>query len=386
MPVQLYPHQEEAVSQMHNGCILMGDVGTGKSMAALAYYVDNESPRDVYIITTAKKRDGLDWIAECAAWGIGPTEDSTLHGCVTIDSWNNLHKYVEVENAFFILDEQRLVGAGAWTASFLKIARKNRWILLSATPGDTWLDYIPVFVANGYYKNRTEFKREHVVFKPYTKFAQVDKYINTKKLIRLRQEVLVEMPYERHTEREVHYVDMEFDCERFDKVYKKRWNVFENRPLKDAGEMFRCMRRVVNEDRSRLRYIRALLETHPRLIVFYNFDYELEILRELRGDVQVAEWNGHKHEPIPDSDSWIYLVQYVAGSEGWNCITTDAMVLYSLTYSYKNWAQAFGRIDRLNTEYRVLHYYVLASLSVIDKMILNSLKRKKSFNEKRHHL
>ena len=385
MPVTLYPHQEEAVSKMHNGCILMGDVGTGKSMAAIAYYVDNESPRDLYVITTAKKRDGLDWIAEAAAWGVGPTRDSTLHGTITIDSWNNIHKYIGVENAFFILDEQRLVGNGTWVSSFLKIAKKNSWIILSATPGDTWLDYIPVFVANGFYRNRTEFKREHVVYSPYSKFAKVDRYLGTQKLLKLRAQVLVEMPYDRHTEREVHYVDMEFDCELFDKVYKRRWNPFEDRPLRDVAEMFRCMRRVVNSDPSRVSYIRTLLKTHKRLIVFYNFDYELELLRELRDVVQVAEWNGHKHEAIPNSDSWVYLVQYVAGSEGWNCVTTDAMVLYSLTYSYKNWHQAYGRIDRLNTKYLSLHYYVLASSSVIDKMILNSLKRKKSFNEKKHY-
>lgn len=384
MPVQLYPHQEEAVGKMHNGCILMGDVGTGKSMAAIAYYADNESPRDLYVITTAKKRDGLDWIGEAAAWGIGPTRDSTLHGTITIDSWNNLHKYTGVEDAFFILDEQRLVGGGAWTSSFLKIAKKNRWILLSATPGDTWLDYIPVFVANGFYKNRTEFKREHVVFSPYSKFAKVDRYIGTQKLARLRTQILVEMPYDRHTEREVHYVDMEFDCELFDKVWKKRWNPYEGRPLRDVGEMYRCARRVVNSDPVRVERCRELLETHPRLIIFYNFDYELDLLREMKDQVEVREWNGHKHEPVPTGESWVYLVQYVAGSEGWNCVSTDAMVLYSLTYSYKNWHQAFGRIDRLNTKHLTLHYYVLASSSLIDKMILFALKRKKNFNEKRH--
>lgn len=384
MPVQLYPHQDEAVGNMHNGCILMGDVGTGKSMAAVAYYCDNESPRDLYIITTAKKRDGLDWVAECAAWGIGPTENSTLHGKVTVDSWNNMHKYTEVTDAFFILDEQRLVGSGAWTKSFLKVAKHNRWILLSATPGDTWLDYIPVFVANGYYKNRTEFKREHVVYSPYSKFAKVNRYIGTRKLAKLQQEVLVEMPYERHTEREVHYVDMEFDCELFDQVWKKRWNPFEGCPLRDVAEMYRCARRVVNGDPVRVRKIRELLDGHDKLIVFYNFDYELELLRELKDITTVAEWNGHKHEPIPNTSHWAYLVQYVAGSEGWNCIDTDAMVMYSLTYSYKNWHQAFGRIDRLNTEYLTLHYYVLASSSLIDKMILFSLKQKKNFNEKRH--
>ena len=386
MPVQLYPHQEDALGKMHNGCILVGGVGVGKSRTAMAYYHDNESPKDLYVITTAKKRDSLDWMGEAAKFGIGMTADSTVGGVMTVDSWNNLYKYAEVKDAFFILDEQRLVGSGAWTKSFLKIAKHNRWILLSATPGDSWLDYIPVFVANEFYKNRTQFKDEHVVYSPYSKFAKVDKYLGTRKLLDLRKQILVEMPYERHTTREVHYVDVEFDCELFDKVWKKRWNPFEGRPLKDVAEQYRCMRRVVNEDPVRVQTIRGLLDGHDKLIVFYNFDYELELLRELKDIVTVAEWNGHKHEPIPNTDSWVYLVQYVAGSEGWNCIETDAMVFYSLTYSYKNWHQAFGRIDRLNTPFATLHYYVLISNSIIDKFVNNSLKRKESFNEKKGHL
>lgn len=386
MEVKLYPHQEDALGRMHNGCILVGGVGTGKSRTAAAYYHDNESPKDVYVITTAKKRDSHDWIGEFARFGVGRTPDSSIAGVLTVDSWNNLHNYADVEGAFFIFDEQRLVGNGSWVKSYLAIARKNNWILLSATPGDTWLDYIPVFLANGFYKNRTEFKREHVVYQPYSRYAKVERYLGLRKLEAYRKEILVEMPYERHTTREVHYVDMEFDCESMDRVWKKRWNVFENRPLKDVGEQYRCMRRIANTDPSRLRTVYDLLEIHDRLIVFYNFDYELEILRELSNVCTLAEWNGHKHEEIPDTESWVYLVQYAAGSEGWNCISTDAMVMYSLTYSYKYWHQAFGRIDRLNTPFDVLHYYVLTSLALIDRQILNALKQKRNFNEKQTNM
>jgi hypothetical protein len=383
-PVTLYPHQEDALSRMHNGCVLWGGVGTGKSRTAMAYYHDNEAPKDVYVITTAKKRDSLDWIVEGANFGVGTEPDATLHGVLTVDSWNNMSKYEEVRDAFFVFDEQRLVGSGSWTKSFLRIAKANRWILLSATPGDTWLDYIPVFVANGFYKNRTAFKREHVVYSSYSKFPKVEKYLGVRKLLDIRSKILVEMPYEQHTTREVHFVDMEFDCELFDKVWKRRWNVFENRPLKDVAEQYRVARKLVNTDPSRVGTIRSLLEKHDKLIVFYNFDYELELLRELSDVVTVAEWNGHKHEQIPECRRWAYLVQYAAGSEGWNCIDTDAMVLYSLTYSYKHWHQAFGRIDRLNSPFVILHYYVLTSQSIIDKFILGSLRLKRNFNERKH--
>lgn len=380
----LAPHQEDALDRMHNGCILFGGLGSGKSRTAVAYYMDNESPKDVYVITTAKKRDSMDWNTEFARFGIGFTPDTTVGGILTIDSWNNMHKYAGVENAFFVLDEQRLVGSGSWTKSFLKIAKRNTWILLSGTPGDTWMDYVPVFVANGFYKNRTEFVREHVIYRPYAKFPVVDRYVGHNKLLNHRRQILVEMDFDRHTQREVEYVDVEFDCELFDRVWKKRWNVFEERPLKDVAEKYRCARRVVNSSPDRVQTIRRLLQTHPRLIVFYNFDYELELLRELTDEIVVAEWNGHKHEEVPDVDRWVYLVQYAAGSEGWNCITTDAMVMYSATYSYKHWAQAFGRIDRMNTPFKILYYYVLASLSPVDKQILSSLKQKRDFNEKKH--
>lgn len=341
----------------------------------------HEAPRDVYVITTAKKRDSGDWMGDFARIGVGTSKDATVAGVLTVDSWNNLKKYEGVKDAFFIFDEQRLVGAGAWTKAFIKIARSNRWILLTATPGDTWLDYIAVFIANGFYKNRTEFKREHVVYSSYTKFPKVERYVAVGRLVRQRNDILVEMPYVRHTTRKTVYVPIEVDTELFERVHKKRWNVFKNQPIRDAAEWFFTMRKVANSAPSRLAAVRTLLEKHPRLIVFYNFDYELEALRTLADCTNVAEWNGHKHQSIPDTDKWVYLVQYIAGAEAWECTTTDAMCFYSLTYSYKNYHQAHGRIDRLNTPYSVLWYYVLRSGTVIDTVIYGSLKKKHNFNE-----
>lgn len=389
----LYPHQREALGRMHNGCVLTGDVGSGKSITAIAYYAENESPRDVYIFTTAKKRDSLDWEEEAVKFGLGKERDATLHGVLTVDSWQNIHKYEGIEDAFVIADEQRIVGKGKWSKSFLKIAKKNRWIMLSATPGDVWLDYVTLFVANGFYKNRTAFTREHVVYNTYAKFPKVDRYLGTGKLIRLRNSLLVEMPFERHTTRHMKRVVPTYDEELYLKVVKDRWHVYEERPLRDVSELFSVMRKVVNSDDSRLQKLKDLLDRHPRVIVFYNFDYELEMLRGLASTVgsttvtgpapigSIAEWNGHKHEPVPTTDRWLYLVQYTAGAEGWNCITTNATVFFSLNYSYKLLHQAQGRIDRLNTPYEDLYYYIFRSEASIDSMIWKSLRQKKSFNE-----
>lgn len=380
--LDLAPHQKKAVQELDNGKILMGGVGSGKSRTAVAYYLAKESPKDIYVITTAKKRDSLDWVGEFAA-GHVYRDDRARHGKLVVDSWNNIDKYDKVENAFFIFDEQRLVGSGAWYKSFIKIARNNHWILLSATPGDTWLDYVAVFVANGFYKTRTEFKARHCIYSHYGSYPKLERYVEVRELIANRAAIVVEMPYLRGTVRHLTQVKCEYDKELMETCQKKRWNVLENRPLRDVSEMFRVARKIVNTDSTRLTSLLSILESHPRVIVFYNFNYELDALKtKLQEEgMCMAQWNGHKHEPIPDSESWIYLVQYTAGSEGWNCIETDAMVFYSLTYSYKQFEQAFGRIDRMNTPFTDLYYYILMDDSWISKAIWRALQTKKNFNE-----
>lgn len=375
---KLRPHQLTALGKLSSGKILWGGVGSGKSMVAAGLYVRDYSNRDVYVITTAKKRDSLDWNREFARFGIGQTPDATVAGVLVIDSWNNIHKYADRRDAFFIFDEQRLVGSGGWVKAFLRIAANNAWILLSATPGDSWMDFIPCFIANGFVKNRTEFKRNHVIYKSYTKFPSVDRYVNTGKLIRWRNQIVVHMPYERLTTRHSIAIPVDHDEALMRRVMKDRWNPWEKRPIKNAGEFYALMRKVVATHPSRLEALRKKMEQHPRLIVFYNFDYELEILRGVE-DIPIAEWNGHKHEEIPDTDRWLYLVQFTAGAEGWECISTNATFLFTQNPSYKVTEQAYGRIDRLNTPFVNLFYYVPMSDTWIDKRLRKAFEEKRDF-------
>src|SRR4051812_28987488 len=333
--VDLRPHQRDALNRLRNGNILWGQVGSGKSRVALAYYMKYEAPKDIIVITTAKKRDSKDWESEASLFVIGNAPEASMAGVLTVDSWNNLHKYRDQDDVFFIFDEQRLVGSGRWSKDFIRATRSNTWILLTATPGDTWLDYISVFVANGFYRNRTEFKREHVVYNSYAKFPKVDRYVNVQKLIRQRNQILVKMVMTRTTVRNEKNIWVDYDEELMADIVKRRWQVWENRPVKNIAELFYVMRKVANIHPTRLEECRRLLKLRKRLIIFYNFDYELKILQGLGQDVPCGEWNGHRHDPLPTGETWVYLVQYMAGSEGWNCTETDTIVFYSLTYSYK---------------------------------------------------
>lgn len=397
MAISLYKHQEEALKKMKNGCILCGGVGSGKSRTALAYYFtlyggqlrpykQMKKPADLYIITTARKRDQFEWDGDMIPFLMSTNPECNKGSQkVVVDSWNNIKKYQKVYGAFFIFDEQRVVGSGAWVKAFLDITRKNKWILLSATPGDKWEDYIPVFVANGFYKNKSEFVRDHIVYSRFSKFPKVDRYLGTGKLLRLRNELLVDMDFERDTVQHHEDIYVSYDISAYKDLFRNRWNIWKDEPIKNAGELCYCLRKVVNQDTSRQIALLEIFEKHPRLIVFYNFDYELEIITNLYfgEDVEIAQWNGHAHQPVPEGKKWVYLVQYTAGAEGWNCIKTDTIVFYSQNYSYKVMIQASGRIDRLNTLYKDLYYYHLKSRSGIDLAISKALKSKKKFNESR---
>ena len=399
--MELYDYQKKAVSQMKNGCILCGGVGSGKSRTALAYYFFqeggellgnvagdnylpmNDPPKDLYIITTARKRDTLEWEGELSPFLLSTKSEHNLyHNRVIVDSWNNIKKYSEVTDAFFIFDEQRVVGSGAWVKSFLKITKSNQWILLSATPGDTWQDYIPVFIANGFYRNRTEFTREHIVYSRFSKFPKVDRYLNVGRLIRQRNDILVNMDFKRTTVSHHEDVFVRYNIEKYKDVGRTRWNPYKDEPIVNAGELCYVWRKIVNTDQSRQVALLEIIEKHPRAIISYNFDYELDILKNLAygNDVEIAEWNGHCHQSVPDSKKWVYLVQYNAGAEGWNCIKTDTIIFYSQNYSYKIMKQSSGRIDRLNTPFKDLYYYHLKSRSGIDLAISRTLKEKKDFN------
>ena len=398
--IELYDHQIKAIKQLKTGSILCGGVGSGKSRTAIGYFYTQvchgeipingvgsfkrmTEPRPLYIITTARKRDTMEWEQECAPFLLSK-DPGTSQSLLVIDSWNNISKYVDVKEAFFIFDEQRVVGKGVWVKSFLKIARANDWILLSATPGDTWSDYIPVFIANGFYKNRTDFERQHIVWSRFAKFPKVDRYVSTGKLLRLRKSILVDMEFTRKTIHHEQYILCDYNKELYNFAAKERWDIFNDEPFKDVSSYCVALRKIVNSDPSRLDCLWAIFQEHPKAIVFYNFNYELDLLRQFvkDHDILATEWNGHKHERIPKGDRWLYLVQYTAGAEGWNCIETDTIIFYSQNYSYKVMVQAAGRIDRMNTPFTDLYFYKIRSKAPIDLAIAKTLMRKKSFNER----
>lgn len=374
MAYEIYPHQEEAVKRTKSGSIINGGVGSGKTITSLVFFKKNFPNRKLYVITTAKKRDTGDWEEDAEKVGVD---------IEVVDSWNNIKNYIGIEDAFFIFDEQRVVGYSTWGKSFIKIAKSNKWILLTATPGDTWMEYMTVFIANGFYRNKTDFIDQHVEFDQWVKYPKIKRYHNVGKLMRFRQQILVPMHFERKTTRHRQFIKSSYDKVAYERVMKDRWHVFEDKPLENASEMLQCLRKIVASDEDRIFNAKVLMDIHDRLIIFYNYNYERDILIRIANELDKPywEWNGHAHEEVPDKEQWLYFVQYTAGAEGWNCITTNTILFYSLNYSFKINEQAEGRIDRLNTPYTDLEYYFLTSDSDVDKSVYRAIKTKEKFNE-----
>ena len=393
--MKLYPHQEKAVERLKNGSVLVGGVGSGKSLTSLYYwhtkicgggfdpYIPRKEKVRLYIITTARKRDTKDWEKELIPFL--PKE-----GEVVVDSWNNIKKYTKVQLAFFIFDEQRIVSTGSWSKAFVQITRRNRWILLSATPGDSWMDYLSLFIAHGFVKNKTDFNQKYCVFSRFSKYPKIERYVSEQELSRFRSRILVMMRDNRKTV--PHHKDVFFDYDRdlYYYVVRNRRNPFnknpetgEDEPCMDMGEVCRVLRKIVGSSPKKYEELEAILQRHHKLVVFYNYDYELFDLYEWCQEhrVEYGEWNGHHHTGIPRERQWLYLCQYTAAAEGWNCTETDGMVFMSENYSYKLMEQAAGRIDRMTTPFKDLYYYHLLSNSTIDKAIRDALKVKKNFQE-----
>lgn len=394
MGTALYPHQLEAIEKLKSGSVLVADVGTGKSRTALAYFYLKEcggglringkgrdkpmkTPKDLYIICPAKKRDSHEWEEEFIGFDFTGID-------ITVDSWNNIKKYDKVSGAFFVFDEQRVVGSGAWVKAFLHICRRNHWILLTGTPADTWMDLIPVFVANGFFKNKTDFTRQHVVFSPYAKFPKVEHYLGTRRLEKMRDSIYVKMAYPKSATHHHVPVLCSYDKRLYKRVWKDRWDPFEEKPIANVSSLCYLLRRVVNDDPSRINACAKICERVGKVIIFYNYVYEYDALCEMLSAVGMpfASWNGAVHEGLPTGDTWAYLVQYNAGAEAWNCTTANAMIFYSQNYSYRIMIQAAGRIDRLNTPFADLYYYHLKSHAPIDLAIGRALSEKKKFNER----
>lgn len=389
------PHQRDAIRKISNGNVVVGATGSGKSLVGLVYYYTNILEGSVepfrkptksvslYIITTATKRDSLDWNSECAEFALSTNQEASVNGIkVVIDSWNNIKKYKDIRGGFFLFDEQKTTGYKRWSKIFIRIAKNNRWILITATPSDRWMDLLSVFIANGFYKNKRDFVNQHVTYNPYVKYPSITGYRNVNKLRILKKRIFVIIDYQSPSIIENKVISVDYDVDALTQIEKTEWNPFTDSPIINLSEFASVLRRSLNSHPSRINEAIRIRNTVKKLIVFYNFNFELEILKHGYSGIKIGELNGHRHDALPVGSDWVYLVQYNSGNEAWECFTTNHMLFYSLNYSFRIMTQAKGRINRLTSGFNYMYYYYLVSNHWLDKGIQKALNKKRDFNNK----
>ena len=376
--IKLLKYQEEAIQKLHSGSVLYGATGSGKSLTGLAYYMRCWSHLDLYIITTSKKRNAGEWEEEIAKLGCPPPK--------AIDSWNRLKNYRMVSDAFFLFDEHKVGGHGKWAQSMITIAKKNKWILLTATPGDVWDDYASIFIANEFVKNKTTWNEDFCIFDRISKYPKIIGYQREDVLKNMRDAVLVPMEYQSEKVPIPYVIPYKVDHEEEAYVLARRKSLRhpEMRAFRNTSAMFAYMRMNLPDKESKIQALADVLKKEPKAIIFYNFTPEKYEIENAARQVNIPffQYNGQIKDNVPDGDTWVYAVQYTAGAEAWNCITCRTVIFYSMNYSYKVMTQAKGRIDRCNSPFDELHYYYFISPDFeIDQEILNALTRKEKFNE-----
>lgn len=137
-------------------------------------------------------------------------------------------------------------------------------------------------------------------------------------------------------------------------------------------------------NKEKLSAFEDLLEsTNDRLIVFYNFNSELERLKEIceKFDKPTSEVNGAKHDltNYNDCDNSVTLVQYQAGSMGINLQLSNKIIYFTPPLSSELFEQSKKRIHRIGQNHPCFYYQLKCG---IEEKIYGTLAMRKDYTDK----
>ena len=126
------------------------------------------------------------------------------------------------------------------------------------------------------------------------------------------------------------------------------------------------------------RLIDLVNSTSDRVIIFYNFNTELEALRKVLFDRTISIVNGQVKDlkAYENNDNSVTLIQYQAGAMGLNLQMANRIIYFSLPERSELFEQSKARICRIGQEKQCYYHIMMCHKSVEEKIYECLLMRK----------
>ena len=425
--MRLFDYQQQIVDEKYEDSkALFMQMGTGKTFVSMAFFEKSERAKLLVVCLATKVDDwnrdltdelGLD---EVVSLNKGTKKNRELmedaqYLVISFESSWRLDKELVAwvdDDTYIIVDEShKIKNPSSKVGKFMrKLGAKTDYkTILTGTPqSNGYIDYYNQFHFLGYLDmNQTNFKKRYAITQMMQYgagpiFQEIIGYRNT--------EELDEMIHNHSV-----FYDRKLDDEELpdeipvyfpsypkyrkisnDKVYEFKDGTLEIYDTLGAGVMLQ--RQLASGyiskggntevlDKSKLDWMRDFLEGYDeRVVVFYNYNAELEQLKQLleRLDRPYSEYNGHRKDlrAFQESSEGVVLANYGSASTGINdFVIASTMVMYSLTTSYIDFEQAKKRIDRIGQTKKPLFYFLIMK-GTIDARVYHSLQEGKDFDER----
>lgn len=405
--MKLYKFQQDIVNQLHNKyrCAVFSGCGTGKTIICgelLKYHTGK-----ILLVCQASKVD--DWIEHFTTYypsvklfNLRKAQqleqfNAYQSRCIGVVNYDLIYRREINRFNTLVLDESSEIKYDNTKKSrtILKmVSPKTSVILLSGTPcGGHYENLYTQAKLLGLGMTKTEYWNRYVNWyeipipgRPYS-IKKVVGYKNVDDLINrlskcgavfVKSEDVLDLPEQTFT---VKTVDKPIALKRFERdgsvvVYGKEY-VAANVLVELTAS-----RQLCNSKDKQQAFIDLINSINDRVVVFYNFDSELDTLKTLVKDRPIAEVNGHTNteQIYHDNDNCVLFVQYQAGARGLNLQDGNKIIYYSLTLSSDLFEQSKKRIHRIGTKYPCF-YWILQTKDSVEESIYKSLNRQEDYNE-----
>lgn len=388
----LYNFQRQLLNSIEENYIIAADTGTGKTMMAIHHYLKHNTGEPLLILAPPQKiKEGgwqreLDFVA--SHYNIEIPYDIISYGVLS-------KRWKEYKDWFLVMDECHYVKnptSQRGKAAINLTKQSTNFLLLSATPSSNgWGDTIAYMIMFGYYKNKTQFLKEHAVYNRIDygngPVNVVSDYRDQEKLQKLYQSFSIKLAKEDCLDlpplvfEKVHFKpSKEYNIIKKDRVLGEE--LFDN-----ISKLQHGLRFYANQA-DKLKYTEMLLEgTEENVIIFYNYKQENEELKKIAKKLKkkVFEVSGSKTN-LPDKEKWtslknsVTIVQYQAGAAGIELQYANIVIFHTPTYSYQDYEQALGRAYR-NGQTKKVTVYQYITKNTIETSIYQALAAKKDFTE-----